>query len=98
MKLNTAFDPVLGKLTIQPSERVKLRYSTSRSSEESYWLGMEDSAVAWKNYLYIADNGGNLLCININTMEVVWACLLYTSSISNSSPVIFSRSIRTFEI
>ena len=86
MKLNTAFDPVLGKLTIQPSERVKLRYSTSRSSEESYWLGMEDSAVAWKNYLYIADNGGNLLCININTMEVVWA--QDVADDTNGSPVL----------
>ncbi len=26
-----------------------------------------------ENYLYIADNGGTLLCIDLNTMQVVWA-------------------------
>ncbi len=62
-----------GKLSIEPSEFVKLRYKTARSGEDRYWLGMEDSPVIWKNYMYIADNGGTLLCIDLNTMGVVWA-------------------------
>lgn len=72
IKLNSSFDEN-GNIKIAPSETVKLRYSTSRSSEEKYWLGMEDSAVIYKNWLYIADNGGNLLCIDVNTMKVIWA-------------------------
>ncbi|MEG2360728.1 MAG: PQQ-binding-like beta-propeller repeat protein [Christensenella sp.] len=85
MKLNTNFDKATGKLSINPSEFVKLRYKTYRSSEQSYWLGMEDSGVIWKNYLYIADNGGNLMCIDLNTMKLVWAQDVVDDT--NGSPV-----------
>lgn len=85
MKLNTKFDRTTGALSIDPSEIVKLRYQTHRSSEQSYWLGMEDSGVAWKNYLYIADNGGNLMCIDLNTMKIVWAQDVVDDT--NGSPV-----------
>ena len=84
-KLNTKMDEN-GKITIDPTERVKLRYTTARSGEDRYWLGMEDSAVLWKNYMYIADNGGNLLCIDINTMEVIWAQDVKDDT--NGSPVL----------
>lgn len=70
-KLNSYRDEN-GELKINPSEFAKLRYKTARSSEEQYWLGMEDSPVIWKNYLYIADNGGTLLCVDLNTMKIVW--------------------------
>ncbi len=70
-KLNTYIGES-GKLEIAPDEFVKLRYTTARSSEQSYWLGMEDSPVMWKNYLYIADNGGTMLCVDVNTMNIVW--------------------------
>lgn len=84
-KLNTHFDANTGKVTMDPTERVKLRYRTSRSSEKEYWLGMEDSSVLWKNFIYIADNGGNLLCIDLNTMELVWA--QDVADDTNGSPV-----------
>ena len=70
---------------INPEEIVKLRYQTARSGEERYWLGMEDSPVIWKNYLYIADNGGTLLCIDLNTMSVIWA--QDVADDTNGSPV-----------
>ena len=85
IKLNSSFDEN-GNIKIAPSETVKLRYSTSRSSEEKYWLGMEDSAVIYKNWLYIADNGGNLLCIDVNTMKVIWAQDVCDDT--NGSPVL----------
>ena len=87
MKLNTQMTP--SGVTIDPSEILKLRYTTNRSSEEKYWLGMEDSSVCWKNYIYIADNGGNLLCIDINTMEVIWAQDVVDDT--NGSPVLQHR-------
>lgn len=74
-----------GKLRIAPDEFVKLRYKTARSSEESYWLGMEDSPVMWKNYLYIADNGGTMLCVDVNTMRIVWTQDVVDDT--NGSPV-----------
>jgi hypothetical protein len=83
-KLNPYTDAE-GKLRIAPDEFVKLRYKTARSSEESYWLGMEDSPVMWKNYLYIADNGGTMLCIDVNTMRIVWTQDVVDDT--NGSPV-----------
>lgn len=83
-KLNPYTDEE-GKLRIAPDEFVKLRYKTARSSEESYWLGMEDSPVMWKNYLYIADNGGTMLCIDVNTMRIVWTQDVVDDT--NGSPV-----------
>ena len=68
---------------------MKLRYRTSRSSEQSYWLGMEDSSVIWKNYLYIADNGGTMMSIDLNTMKIIWAQDVVDDT--NGSPVFSCR-------
>lgn len=84
-RLGTTIDAQTGRITLHPTEKVKLRYSTNRSSEQRYWLGMEDSAVIWKNYIYIADNGGNLLCIDLNTMQLIWA--QDVADDTNGSPV-----------
>lgn len=82
MKLNTSED---GE-QISPSDILKLRYTSPRNSEEKYWLGMEDSAVFYKNYMYIADNGGNLLCIDVNTMKIIWVQDVCDDT--NGSPVL----------
>ena len=84
-KLNTEYDETTGELTVNPSEKVKWRYKTDRSSAEDFWWGMEDSCVMWKNYCYVADNGGDMMCIDINTMEVVWAQDIKDDT--NGSPV-----------
>ncbi|MBQ9833158.1 MAG: PQQ-like beta-propeller repeat protein, partial [Clostridia bacterium] len=75
MKLNTDYDAANGTISISPSDTVKMRYSTSRTRNggtASYWLGFESSPVIWRNYMYVSDNAGNLFCIDINTLEVVW--------------------------
>ncbi len=82
MKLNTSD----GGRKIEPSEILKFRYTAPRNSEERYWLGMEDSAVFYKNYMYIADNGGNLLCIDVNTMKLIWTQDVVDDT--NGSPVL----------
>lgn len=84
--LNTQYD---GKtVTINPDEVIKWRYTTDRSrvDDDTYWLGMESSAVAWKGYLYVADNCGELICLDLNTMEIVWAA--NTIDDTNCSPVL----------
>lgn len=85
MKLNTVYDGE--SVSINPGELVKWKYTTERSREEvdTYWLGMESSAAAWNGYLYIADNCGDLFCIDINSMEVIWIADLEDDS--NASPV-----------
>ncbi len=85
IKLNTQYDKAAGKLTMAPEELVKTRYTTNRSSKESYWLGYEPSAVIVDRYLYISENGGMFFCIDLDTMELVWA--QDTRDDSNSTPV-----------
>ncbi len=85
IKLNTAYDQSAGTLTIAPEEIVKTRYSTERSNKSTYWVGYEPSAVIVDRYLYISENGGMFFCIDLNTMELVWA--QDTRDDSNSTPV-----------
>lgn len=86
IKLNTVFDNQTGILGVSPSETVKLRYTTDKSSEQARWLGMEDSAVLFEDKLFIADNGGVLLCIDINTMKILWTANVADDT--NASPVL----------
>lgn len=71
VKLNTQYDETAGTLTMEP-EYVKWRYQGVRSSGTSYWLGMESSAAIWQSHLFIADNGGYLMCLDLETLKLVW--------------------------
>ena len=86
MKLNTDYDQEAGTLSVNPSDIVKWRYWGNRTSEESFWLGMEDSADIYEGYLFIADNGGNLMCLDLNTLRLVWVQDILDDS--NSTPVL----------
>ncbi len=86
MKLNTKYDADAGTLSIAPSNIVKWRYSGTRTSQQSYWLGMEDSAVIWRGHLIIADNGGNLMCLDLKTLTLDWAQDVLDDT--NCSPVL----------
>ncbi len=84
MKLNTKWDGTT--LTIDPAEIVKWNYKTDRTGNDTYWLGMESSACAYDHYLYICDNSGDLMCIDVNTMELIWSQDIVDDS--NASPVL----------
>ncbi|MDR0951951.1 MAG: PQQ-binding-like beta-propeller repeat protein [Oscillospiraceae bacterium] len=72
IKLNTVFDPAEGALSISPSKVVKWRYNGVRTTSGSFWLGMEDSAIIFRGHIIMSDNGGNLMCLNLNTLDIVW--------------------------
>ena len=86
IRLNTQYDPAAGTLSISPGRTVKWRYYGARTSTETFWLGMEDSAAVYKGYLFVADNGGNLMCLDLNTLQLVWAQDVLDDS--NSTPVL----------
>lgn len=46
-----------------------LRYSMSKAKSSP---GIESSMAVCRNYGYINDNAGNIICINLNTMKPVW--------------------------
>ncbi|MCR4604973.1 MAG: PQQ-binding-like beta-propeller repeat protein [Eubacterium sp.] len=85
IKLNTKYDEEAGTLSINPGKIVKWRYQGKRSGS-TFWLGMEDSAAVYKGYLYIADNGGHLMCLDINKLKLVWVQDILDDS--NSTPVL----------
>ena len=86
IKLNTSYDPKAGTLSIAPDNIVKWHYYGTRTSIASYWLGMEDSAAIYDGYIFMSDNGGNLMCLDLNTLQLVWAQDILDDS--NSSPVL----------
>ncbi len=86
IKLNTSYDPAAGTLSITPDPVVKWHYYGTRTSVASYWLGMEDSAAIYDGYIFMSDNGGNLMCLDLNTLQLVWVQDILDDS--NSSPVL----------
>ena len=63
---------------------MKWRYYGTRSSGR--YLGMEDSAVIWRGHLIIAENGGNLFCLDLNSLTVDWVQDVLDDT--NDSPVL----------
>lgn len=87
IKLNSEFDPSIGLMTIDPPAPVKWRYIGRRSQRNGqYWLGIESSPAIWRGYVYLTDNGGHLICLDLNTLEPVWVQDVYDDT--NGTPVI----------
>ena len=73
-KLNTSFDAEAGTVTVNPEALVKYRYTgkgyNKADSAGKRWYGVESSVSAFREWLYFADNGGRLQCVNANTYEL----------------------------
>lgn len=75
VKLNTMFDSINGTVSVSPDALTKYRYTANgygNGDEDRQW-GIESSPVFWKNYAFFTDNGGYLQCVDLNTMEIVYA-------------------------
>lgn len=84
MKLNTQYDKAAGTISVAPDNMVRARYSSNYSAAGRY-VGIETSASIIDHYLYASENGGLFFCVDLNTMDLVWA--QDTRDDSNSSPV-----------
>jgi len=80
-KLNTEYDPDNGTISINP-EFANYRYKSSISKR----LGIENSPVVFKNYVYFIDNSGLLQCVDLHTLKPVWA--RNVSDDTDSSPAL----------
>ncbi|MBQ9045312.1 MAG: PQQ-like beta-propeller repeat protein [Oscillospiraceae bacterium] len=85
IKLNTKYDEAKGTLTMDPDEPVRWRYEGVRTGDK-FWVGIEASPVIWNHYLYMADNGGNLMCMDLDTLKLVW--VQDTLDDTNCTPVL----------
>lgn len=74
VKLNASFDVTTGELAFKPEKLVKMRYSgngySKSDGEGSRWYGIESSVSAFRNFVYFTDNGGRLLCVDLNSMTI----------------------------
>lgn len=83
--LNTKYNEQTGELSVDPDNIVKWKYNGVRSGSR-YWLGVESSAAIINNYIFLADNGGNLICLDLNTLKLVWVQDVLDDT--NCSPVV----------
>lgn len=83
--LNTKYNEQTGELSVDPDNIVKWKYNGVRSGSR-YWLGVESSAAIINNYIFLANNGGNLMCLDLNTLELVWVQDVLDDT--NCSPVV----------
>ena len=83
--LNTKYNEQTGELSVDPDNIVKWKYNGTRSGSQ-YWLGVESSAAIINNYIFLADNGGNLMCLDLNTLKLVWVQDVVDDT--NCSPVV----------
>lgn len=74
-----------GQLKLQSA----LRYTAGGASP-----GMEASIAVYRNYGYTADNHGNILCINLNTMKPVWHYKLPDDT--DATPIVAIEDGRVF--
>jgi len=92
IKLNTQYDAQAGTISVAP-ETVKWRYQGSRTNSTStkdgsqgWWLGVEDSAIIWRGRAIFSDNGGHLMCLDLNTLSLDW--VQDTLDDTNCTPVL----------
>lgn len=83
--LNTKYDEANGTLSVDPDNIVKWKYKGTRTGSK-YWLGVESSAAIINHYAFLADNGGNLMCLDLNTLKLVWVQDVLDDT--NCSPVV----------
>lgn len=74
IELNSFFNLDTGIVSVSPTNIVKWKYNSKKATEYTFWEGFQSSPVCWNGYLYIADEGGNLMCLDLNTLELIWVC------------------------
>ena len=85
IKLNSVYDKSAGTISIDPVT-TKWHYNGRTTTRQQYWVGMEDSPAIWRGHLIVADNGGRLLCLDLNTLTLDWVQNIWDDS--NGTPVI----------
>ena len=85
--LGTEYDEEAGTISVNPTRAAKWRYMSNRfASTGQFWLGFEASPVIWQSHMIVPDNGGNLICLDLNTLTVDW--VQDTLDDTNCTPVL----------
>jgi outer membrane protein assembly factor BamB len=84
--LNTLYDQTAGTVTMNPDNTVRWKYTSSRTTTYTFWEGFEASPVCYQGHIIMADNGGNLMCLDLNTLKLDWVQDVLDDT--NCSPVL----------
>ncbi len=87
IKLNTNFNALSGTMSMSP-EITKFLYKSSYNEVSSDY-GIESSPAIYRNLMYTVDNGGTLLCTDINKLEPVW---MYDTKDDTDSTVVIEET------
>ncbi|OHD57588.1 MAG: hypothetical protein A2Y33_05995 [Spirochaetes bacterium GWF1_51_8] len=70
-KLNTAYDPVKGTISVAPKlYKYVYHYKSGGGKKKVY--GIENSVAVFKNLLYFSDNCGTIQCVDLMSLTPVW--------------------------
>lgn len=86
-KLNTKYDPISGTISISP-QVTKLQYKSSYNEAASDY-GIENSPAIYRNLMFTVDNGGTLLCTDINKLEPIW---MYDTKDDTDSTIVLEET------
>ncbi len=67
LKLNASYSPAEKKVSVDP-DVTRLRYTADGNVK----YGIENSAVAYRNLMFAADNDGKLFAWDATTLQIVW--------------------------
>ncbi len=70
VKLNTQWNPGTGTISIDPQT---IAYKYIFDGVEGKQLGIESSMAIYDHYGWCTDNAGNLICIDLNNMSMIWS-------------------------
>lgn len=81
--LNTNYAPGMQTVSVNP---VATGYKYIFADTQGAYLGVESSIAVYGNYGYFCDNNSELICLDLNTMKMVWVFKLGDDS--DITPVI----------
>lgn len=87
IKLNTKFDANNGTISMSP-EMTKFQYKSSYNEAASDY-GIENSPAIYRNLMFTVDNGGTLLCLDINKLEPIW---MYDTKDDTDSTIVLEET------
>lgn len=70
LSMNTEFDLDGGEITVSP-ETTAYAYKTKLKNAKQY--DISSSVAAYGDYIFFGDMAGSIQCVDMNTMQVVWA-------------------------
>lgn len=79
LSMNTQFDVATGSMSVAP-ESVSYVYKTKLKNSKQ---GILSSVAAYGDYIYFGDQSGAIQCLDMNTMQPVWAVDMEDSVIAS---------------